>query len=71
MYLQWRVDKYPRFLPDFDDKTDIVGFRNLGVYVSLLAGSGFTPLSPWVMSTTLAIAQEDGELTIILAFLPM
>jgi hypothetical protein len=43
----WRVDRHPRFLADVndDDRADIVGFGDAGVYVSLATGSGnFNPI---------------------------
>ncbi len=47
----WRVDKHPRFLADVngDGKQDIVGFSNIGTYVSLSTYGGFTPSSRWTV----------------------
>ena len=38
----WRVDKHPRFLADVDgdERADIVGFGDAGVYVALSDGTG-------------------------------
>jgi hypothetical protein len=38
----WRVDRHPRYLGDVngDERADIVGFGNAGVYVSLSNGNG-------------------------------
>jgi len=38
----WRVDRHPRFLADLtgDDRADIIGFGNAGVWVALSNGDG-------------------------------
>jgi hypothetical protein len=40
----WRIDQHPRMLADVngDDKADIVGFGDRGVYVSLSTGTDFS-----------------------------
>jgi hypothetical protein len=45
-------DKYPRFIADVDGdgKTDIIGFGEKGVYVSLSNGEGFETSSTWYAS---------------------
>ncbi|MBZ5714055.1 FG-GAP repeat domain-containing protein [Nannocystis pusilla] len=46
----WRVDRNPRLLADVDGdgRSDIVGFGNDGVHVSLSTGTGFTSPELWV-----------------------
>ena len=48
----WRIEKHPRFVADVnaDNRDDIVGFGNGGVYVSLATTSGFTQPEMWVDS---------------------
>lgn len=48
----WRTEVNPRFMADVngDDRADVVGFANDGVYVSLSTGSGFTTPTNWVAS---------------------
>ena len=45
----WRVEKHPRILADVngDNKVDIVGFGNAGVYVSLSTGYDFMSAQLW------------------------
>jgi len=51
----WRVDKHPRFLADVngDEKLDVVGFGNNGVFVSTSTGSKFRPPKLWVEDYTI------------------
>jgi hypothetical protein len=46
----WLVENHPRLMADVnsDDRADIVGFANDGVYVSTSTGSGFTAPSLWL-----------------------
>ena len=46
----WRIDKHPRIMADVngDGKGDIVGFGNVGGFVSLSSGSGFGSPQLWV-----------------------
>jgi hypothetical protein len=41
----WRVDRHPRFLADLtgDDRADIAGFGNAGVWIALNNGNGAFP----------------------------
>jgi predicted metal-binding protein len=49
----WRVDRHPRLLADLtgDDRADIVGFGNAGVYVSLNNGNGTFQPPAFVVDT--------------------
>ena len=46
----WRTDQHPRMLADVngDDRADVVGFGNNGVYVSLSRGTSFAQPQLWV-----------------------
>ncbi len=46
----WRIDRHPRYLMDVDgdQKADIVGFGNAGVWVALSTGSSFAPPQIWL-----------------------
>lgn len=48
----WRIERHPRLLGDVngDNRADIVGFGNAGVYVSVSTGAGFA--APVSVSTT-------------------
>jgi hypothetical protein len=46
----WAFDRYPNVLADVnaDDRADVVGFGDAGIYVSLSTGSGFSPPELWL-----------------------
>ena len=48
--MDWRVKKHPRIMADVngDGKSDIVGFGNMGVYVSVSDGTQFSEPTLWI-----------------------
>ena len=58
----WDVSKHPRVVADVngDDKADIVGFGNDGVFVALSTGNSFSYRQPWYTSNQSTFCINGG-----------